>query len=286
MMKLPRGDDRIDSQRIQWHPGFYGAAELELIADRDALEFHREFSLSKEPLRVDLLIIKKRRDVVVSNEIGRIFRTYNVIEYKSPDDTLTVDDFFKTLGYACLYKGLGETVNRIPADQLTVSVFHERYPQKLADELTRLGLTVREAFPGVYYVDGMGPLRVQIVATGRLEVGRHSLRLLSKNASREDVKAFLEEAETFTLPGEHNNANAVLRVSVAANHNLYTKIRRDFIMYDALHELMKDDLDQAKREALSYSITKIMTSLKLSAEQAMDVLEIPVAERGFYQKRL
>lgn len=261
-----------------------------MIADRDALEFHREFSLSKEPLRVDLLIIKKRRDVVVSNEIGRIFRTYNVIEYKSPDDTLTVDDFFKTLGYACLYKGLGETVNRIPADQLTVSVFHERYPQKLADELTRLGLTVREAFPGVYYVDGMGPLRVQIVATGRLEVGRHSLRLLSKNASREDVKAFLEEAETFTQPGENHNVSAVLQVSVSANQDLYAKIRREFTMCDALRELMKDDLDQAKHEgaqnSLSYSIAKMMTSLKLSAEQAMDVLEIPAAEREFYRKKL
>jgi hypothetical protein len=49
------------AEKIQWHPGFYGAAELELIQNKDVLEFEREYNLSKEPLRVDLLIVKKAR---------------------------------------------------------------------------------------------------------------------------------------------------------------------------------------------------------------------------------
>ena len=102
--------------KIQWHPAFYGAAELELRENKNDLIFEREYNLSKEPIRVDLLIIKKVTDVVIRNEIGRIFKTYNVVEYKSPENGLTIDDYFKTDGYACLYKGLGETVNQIPAD--------------------------------------------------------------------------------------------------------------------------------------------------------------------------
>jgi hypothetical protein len=38
------------SDRIQWHTGFYGAAELELREDRDVLEFIQEHSLTKKPL--------------------------------------------------------------------------------------------------------------------------------------------------------------------------------------------------------------------------------------------
>lgn len=116
---------------IQWHPGFCSAAELELISNKDILEFQREYHLSKEPIRMDLLIIKKLADVRTENEIGHIFKKYNVVEYKSPEDSLSIDDYYKTIGYACLYKGLGTTVNQIPAEELTISIFREGYPREL-----------------------------------------------------------------------------------------------------------------------------------------------------------
>ena len=53
---------------IRWHPGFCGAAEIELISNKGELEFQREYNLSKEPLRMELLIIKKRKDVPIENE--------------------------------------------------------------------------------------------------------------------------------------------------------------------------------------------------------------------------
>lgn len=59
---------------IWWRPGFYGATELELISDKAVLEFQREYILGKEPVRMDLLIIKKLADVRIENEIGRIFK--------------------------------------------------------------------------------------------------------------------------------------------------------------------------------------------------------------------
>ena len=122
--------DGLEEVKIQWHPGFYGAAEIELIANKKDLEFLREYNLSKEPIRMDLLIIKKLSDVKIKNEIGHIFKKYNVIEYKSPDDELSIDDYYKTVGYACLYKGLGDTVNQIPAEDLTLSIFREGYPRE------------------------------------------------------------------------------------------------------------------------------------------------------------
>lgn len=138
--------------KIQWHPAFYGAAELEFRENKQDLLFEREYNLSKEPIRVDLLIIKKITEAKIHNEIGKIFRKYNVIEYKSPEDGLTIDDYYKTVGYACLYKGLGEKVNQIPAEELTVSLVRDTYPFEMVKELKRMGMEVNERYPGIYYI--------------------------------------------------------------------------------------------------------------------------------------
>ena len=55
-------------ERDHWHPGFLGAMELEFIEYKRDLVFDGEYQLSKEPLRMDLLIIKKRKDAVVENQ--------------------------------------------------------------------------------------------------------------------------------------------------------------------------------------------------------------------------
>ena len=108
---------------IKWHPGFCSAMELEFLQYKDLLDFNREFPLSKEPLRIDLLMIKKIKDIVLEIDIGRLFRTYNIIEYKSPKDGLTIDDYIKTVSYAYLYKGLEQplTLCRCPSLQLPSS---------------------------------------------------------------------------------------------------------------------------------------------------------------------
>ena len=43
----------------QWHPVFCAAVELEFREDKDILTYEREYNLSKKPLQIDLLIIKK-----------------------------------------------------------------------------------------------------------------------------------------------------------------------------------------------------------------------------------
>ena len=54
-----------EATSIKWHPSFCSAMELEFKRYRDLLDFNREFQLSKEPLRVDLLMIKKIKDIVI-----------------------------------------------------------------------------------------------------------------------------------------------------------------------------------------------------------------------------
>ena len=90
-----------DEKRIQWHPAFDAAMQIELEEEAGNLIFEPEYLLSKKPLQMDILIIKKNRNIAIKKNIGQIFRRYNVIEYKSPDDNLSVDDFYKVYGYIC-----------------------------------------------------------------------------------------------------------------------------------------------------------------------------------------
>ena len=86
-------ENQKKSQKLQWHPAFCAAARLEFHEDIERLELKLEYNLSKEPIRIDLLIIKEGSTGQIKNEIGHIMRMYNVIEYKSPEDALTIDDF-------------------------------------------------------------------------------------------------------------------------------------------------------------------------------------------------
>lgn len=231
--------------KLQWHPAFCAAAGLEFHEDIERLELKPEYNLSKEPIRIDLLIIKEGSTGQIKNEIGHIMRTYNVIEYKSPEDALTIDDFYKTVGYACLYKGYGERVDAVPINELTISIFREARPEKMFLTLQRYGHKIEERYPGIYYVTEHLPFPAQIIVTQELEPGEHrSLRILSNHAKKEDVEEFLRKAEGMNTPRDRQNVEAVLQVSVKANDELYREIRRDANMCDALRELMKDDIER------------------------------------------
>ncbi len=285
--------DILEAVNIQWHPGFYGAAELEFLSNKGDLEFQREFNLSKEPIRMDLLIIKKLADVQIENELGHIFKKYNVAEFKSPDDALSIDDYYKTVGYACLYKGLGETVDQIPANELTISIFRESYPREMFEAMKNLGMEIKERYPGIYYISGKQVLfDTQIVVTKQLDKETHRiLRILSKHVREEDVRAFVEKAVQMSEPGDRNNVDAVLQVSVSANKEIYEAIRRcDKVMCEALRELMKEDFEKQEQETkqvtLLETIKNLMDTTKWTAEQVMAAMKIPEADRGKYIAKL
>jgi hypothetical protein len=63
-----------DGERINWHQAFYGALHLELNEYRFCLKFETEHQLTAEPLRIDVLIIKKKPETVIKKNIGAVFR--------------------------------------------------------------------------------------------------------------------------------------------------------------------------------------------------------------------
>jgi hypothetical protein len=96
-------------------PAFIVALEQELEQYKNALEFDVEYHLTTESLRVDLVVIKKLKDITIGKNIAAIFRTHNLLEYKSPDDYVSIHDFNKGYGYVCIYSAL----NKVPLTDLT-----------------------------------------------------------------------------------------------------------------------------------------------------------------------
>ena len=119
------------------------------------------------------------------------------------------------------------------------------------------------------------PFSTRVVVTQELEPGEHrSLRILSNHAKKDDVEEFLRKAERMNTPRDRQNVEAVLQVSVRANDELYREIRRDANMCDALRELMKDDLEDARKLGESEGEAKIIINMNHSGMSPENIASI------------
>ena len=270
------------TEKLQWHPAFCAATELELRQDLDVLELIPEYNLSKKPLQIDLVIIKKMDwKRTLQNEIGHIMRGHNILEYKGPGDELTIDSFFKVIGYASLYKAQGIAVNKIPASEVTVSFFRNAYPKAFFQELKKEGYILKKMYPGIYYVRGKVPFPVQVVVTSQLERKAHcSLRVLTTQVEMQDAELFLEQIHYLESKNERSNIDSVLQVSVNANKQVYSLLRRQNEMCEALRELMKDEIEKELENKLQQGeklqlIRLVIKKLQKgnSVEETADMLE-------------
>ncbi|MEE0919802.1 MAG: hypothetical protein U0L56_07230, partial [Lachnospiraceae bacterium] len=142
-----------ETEKLQWHPALYAGLQIELREDSDNLIFENEHQLGTKPKQIDALIIKKQRDIPVKKNIGRIFRKYNVVEYKSPTDYLSIDDFYKGCAYAMFYKSDTQKVDEIPIQDITLTFISVEYPQKLIKHLKEvLEYNISEKCKGIYHI--------------------------------------------------------------------------------------------------------------------------------------
>ena len=222
-------------KRLQWHAAFYARIQIELEKEADKLTFENEHQLGTKPMEIDVLIIKKHKAGPIRKNIGKIFRDYNVIEYKSPDDNLSIDDFYKVIAYACFYKADVKKVDLIPSDEITISYVCRRYPKKMAEHLSVLQkLKIEKYADGIYYVNG-GMFPMQLIVTSELSKEDN---FWLKNLTNDLIKK--EDAEEiFREYGKNKNSNlhkSVMDIIVRANEIMFKEATEN--MCDALIELM------------------------------------------------
>lgn len=247
----------MKDKKIQWHPGFVAAMNLELAEHRDALVFEKEYNLNTRPLEIDLLVIKKEASVQIGNEIGAFFLGHNIMEYKSPEDHLDIDALYKAMAYAGLYKAYGETVDERKEDDITVSLLRETRPEALFQYFAEHGYTVSNPYKGIYYIKGKIMFPVQIVVTGELDKAEHTwLGALSGKLEMRDMTELLEKIRQLTGKGDRELADSVLEVSIGANRKIVEEWKGDVNMCQALMEIMEPQLLLREQEGIEKGIEK------------------------------
>lgn len=275
--------------KTQWHPGFIGAMDLEFKEDRGRLVFEKEYNLNTRPLQIDLLVIRKDGESgSLSNEIGEIFRKFNIIEFKSPEQHLDVDVFYKAESYAGLYKSYGAAVDERKAADITVSIVRETKPEGLFQYFREHGVPVENPHPGIYYILGEVLFPTQIIVVKELDKGQHSwLRFLSGSVKEEDMREFLEKVRHLEDKLDRESADSVLEVCLRENRALIEKLIGDDSMSEALLEIMEPKIieirHQAKTEGLEQGMERGLERGKMeSAKRMLESGRLSIEEIAAY----
>lgn len=237
------------SKNLQWHPAFFAGIQIELEEEREKLIFENEHQLSTKPMEIDVLVIKKHSDVQIQKNIGRIFRGHNIVEYKSPEDSFSINDFYKVYGYACFYKSDTETVDAIRADDITITFVVKQFPREMLKKLQRTrNLQVVKFDEGIYHISG-DIFPIQIIHT-----------------------AMLSKENNFWLRNLTND--------LKANIELFEEVDD---MCDALMEIVKPKVEAKVQAARIEERTNVKLDLirkklakGMSIEEIADLLEEPV----------
>ena len=267
------------SKNLQWHPAFFAGIQIELEEEREKLIFENEHQLSKKPMEIDVLVIKKHSDVQIQKNIGRIFRGHNTVEYKSPEDSFSINDFYKVYGYACFYKSDTETVDAIRADDITITFVVKQFPREMLKKLQRTrNLQVVKFDEGIYHISG-DIFPIQIIHTAMLSKENNFwLRNLTNDLkAKEDAQNLLDR---YNERQQENLYQSVMDVIVKANIELFEEVDD---MCDALMEIVKPKVEakvQAARieERANVKLDLIRKKLAkgMSIEEIADLLEEPV----------
>ncbi len=231
--------------------------KLDLIENDNDLQYNKEYYLTGKHQRIDLLIIKNEHLATIRNPIGGNFSKYNICEYKSPDDSLTYGDFFKTLAYTGLYLDEREKHGTYKASDYTMTFVREPHPNKLFRRLTEDGIIITMTVPGIYSLENKLPFATQVIVTSEIPDSECPwLRCLTKRGTRQNLDNIITKTPALTK-GFKGDADTVMDIFTSANKTLvkYEK-EHDSNMCKAVNELFADEI-KAKDEIIASQTLQI-----------------------------
>ena len=238
--------------RINYHYGFYAAMKVEYDLMHADVTYKQEIQLGEEPIRLDFLIIKKNADVVLTDPIGEYFEAVNLFEYKSPEDGLSIDDFYKAVAYAFIYKGYNRNTDELHIEDMTLTLVRHSYPQKLMKALEKYGFTIEEQHNGVYHIGGITGLKIQIVVSSRLSRREYEgLHLLAKGCTKDDVIRYAKKATTTEDGNVKTNVETVLNICLDINKKVGQQLEEDKAMSDVIQKIVSRHIEAARQEGIN-----------------------------------
>ncbi len=251
----------MENIKIQWHPGFVAAMDMELSRNREKLKLESEHNLNRKPLEIDLLVIKKEPYEEIHNEIGKLFRGHNIMEYKSPSDTININTLYKVTSYACLYKSYETVTETVKENDITISIVRETKPEKLFKYFKENNVEVTMPYKGIYYVNWIPLFPIQIIATRELEQDKHMwIKALTDKMEKEDMEKLIEKSSEISNEHEKELVESILEVTLKANSSVAEKLIGDVKMGEMILKIVQplilEKEKKAKTEGIQEGIEK------------------------------
>lgn len=230
---------------LQWHPAFFAGIQVDLDAEKSELAYDNEYQLGTKPKQIDVIILKKNDDYQIRKNIGRIFRKYNIIEYKSPSDYLSIDDFYNGYAYAYLYKIDTVTVDERKICDITLTFATTKYPQKLMKHLKWVQrYKIQNVSPGIYYLCG-DIIPIQIVVLSQLPLEENLwLRVLSNKL--DDPKIIERMLREYEQHKDNPLYSSIVEIVAQANQLLFRQ--EGSIMSETLEAIINEKLDAREKK--------------------------------------
>jgi len=184
LAEQPQISPTPEQGKIYWHDPFFEGLQLDLRQYSDVLEYHKEYELSKEALKIDV-VIKNKSKTTIQHDIARLFREHNLIEYKSEKDYFSVWDYWKVLAYVGLYA----SANKVPLPQITMTIVLTKYPKSLIKHLKDENrVKIENQGNGIYYIKDER-IKIQIVESKKLSKNDNLfLSFLRSNLTTNEAK--------------------------------------------------------------------------------------------------
>ena len=120
------------------------------------------------PVAAYLLAILKSPDIEIQNDIGKIFKGHNIIDYTFLRGEPDIDHLYKTIAYASLYKSSGIEDDLIKTEDVTVTLVSQHIPQQLFGRLKELGIETEKTEKGIYQIKSNMLFNTQIIVSSEM----------------------------------------------------------------------------------------------------------------------
>lgn len=271
-MSLKRSNRK---SHVNWHEAASCALQIELRDYSDFLDYETEYLLGENSYRIDLLVIKKLTEQVIPKNIAIIFKTLNLFEIKGLGSSVSINSYYKTIGYAGLLIAQMDSRNQYSRLDITLTFLSCHYPRKLMKHLHILQqkgkIVVENFFPGVYHIN-KETFITQIIVTSKLPPEEYLyLRCLTNKLLETRLAELL--ADDYRLHQEDELYNRYMHQITTAN----IKTKGDATMVcEGLLNLCgtssQEIIERTKKEDAEYYLPKI-NSLSSQIDYLKSLLE-------------
>ncbi|MCM1261566.1 MAG: hypothetical protein NC313_02510 [Butyrivibrio sp.] len=258
--------------RVDWHEAASCAFQIELKDYSEFLEYTTEYILGKNSYRIDMLVVKNLTNKIINKNIAKIFRTLNLIEIKGIGSSVSIDSYYKTIGYAgLLIAQVGQAERKEHETQpkirkqyssldVSITFLCFRYPRKLIKHLRdERNLTVAKAHNGVYYIS-KETFNTQIIVTKELSP-EDNLYLHCLTDNLQDAALASRLADDYILHKEQAIYNNYLYQLTTANKKKGDAPMESPLAYEWIFNLCgtssAEIIEHTKKEEAEYYLPKI-----------------------------